>query len=106
MNRLGMMVDVSHISDKTFYDVLEITKAPVLASHSSCRAICNHPRNMSDDMLRALAKNGGVIMINYHAGFLSAECRAARANKTTNIVTSMAAISKKSGGNEACTTME
>jgi len=71
MNRLGMMVDISHVSDKTFYDVLEITRAPVIASHSSCRAICNVPRNMTDDMIRALAKKGGVIQINYHIGFLS-----------------------------------
>ncbi|HLO59186.1 MAG TPA: dipeptidase [Bacteroidales bacterium] len=63
MNRLGMVIDVSHISDKAFYDVLAITKAPVIASHSSVRALCNHPRNMSDDMIKALAKNGGVIQI-------------------------------------------
>jgi len=63
MNRLGMIVDVSHISDKAFYDVLALSKAPVIASHSSARALCDHPRNMSDDMLRALAKNGGVIQI-------------------------------------------
>jgi membrane dipeptidase len=63
MNRLGMMVDVSHLSDKAFYDVLALSKAPVIASHSSARALCDHPRNMSDDMLRALAKNGGVIQI-------------------------------------------
>ncbi|MCL4524391.1 MAG: dipeptidase, partial [Acidobacteria bacterium] len=70
LNRLGVIVDISHVSDKTFYDVLAMTKAPVFASHSSCRAICNHPRNMSDDMLRALAKNGGVIQINFHYTFL------------------------------------
>jgi membrane dipeptidase len=64
MNRLGMLVDVSHGGDKTFYDVLAVTKAPVIASHSGCRAVKNHPRNMSDDMLRALAKNGGVIQID------------------------------------------
>ena len=56
MNRLGMMVDISHVADKTFYDALAMTKAPVIASHSSCRAIANHPRNMTDDMLRALAQ--------------------------------------------------
>jgi membrane dipeptidase len=64
MNRLGMLVDVSHGGDKTFFDVLAVTKAPVIASHSGCRAVKNHPRNMSDDMLRALAKNGGVIQID------------------------------------------
>jgi membrane dipeptidase len=63
MNRLGMMVDISHISDKSFYDVLKITKAPVIASHSSCRALCCSPRNLSDDMLLALKENGGVIQI-------------------------------------------
>jgi membrane dipeptidase len=70
MNRLGMMVDISHVSDKTFYDALETSEAPVIASHSSCRALDDVPRNMTDDMLRALAKNGGVIHINYFEGFL------------------------------------
>src|SRR5690606_18552285 len=63
MNRLGIMVDVSHISDKAFYDVINFSKAPVIASHSSVRAIARHPRNMTDDMIKALAKNGGVIQI-------------------------------------------
>jgi len=63
MNRLGMMVDVSHISDKSFFDVLGATKAPVIASHSSCRALCSSPRNLTDDMLLALKQNGGVIQI-------------------------------------------
>jgi membrane dipeptidase len=71
MNRLGIMVDISHVSDKTFYDALAVTKAPVIASHSSCRALCNVPRNMTDDMIRALAKNGGVMDINFYSGFLS-----------------------------------
>src|SRR5262249_44808148 len=106
MNRLGMMVDISHVADKTFADVIALTTAPVIASHSSCRAISNHPRNMTDDMMRALAKNGGVIMINYHAAFLSEEFRVASEKQRWDIVTSMAATSKKCGGNEACTTME
>jgi len=106
MNRLGMMVDISHVADKTFYDALEVTKAPVIASHSSSRAIANHPRNMTDDMMRALAKNGGVVMINYHAAFLSEEFRVASEKKSGSVVQSMAAMSKKCGGNEACTTME
>jgi membrane dipeptidase len=63
MNRLGMMIDISHISDKSFYDVLKVTNAPVLASHSSCRALCGSPRNLTDDMLVALKGNGGVIQI-------------------------------------------
>ncbi len=75
MNRLGVMVDISHVADKTFYDVLAASKAPVLASHSSCRSICNAARNMTDDMLRGVAKNGGVVQINYHVGFLSQEFR-------------------------------
>ena len=106
MNRLGVMVDISHVSDKTFYDALEVSKAPVIASHSSVRAIANHPRNMTDDMMRALARNGGVMMINYHAAFLSEEFRVASEKKSGNVVESMAAMSKKCGGNEACTTME
>ncbi len=63
MNRLGMMVDVSHISDKSFYDVLKLSKAPVIASHSCARALCDNPRNLNDDMLRALAANDGVIQM-------------------------------------------
>jgi membrane dipeptidase len=77
MNRLGMMVDISHVSDKTFYDTLAVTKAPVIASHSSCRALCAVPRNMTDDMIRALAKNGGVMDINFYPGFLSPDFDAA-----------------------------
>ena len=73
MNRLGMIVDVSHVSDKTFYDTLETTTKPVIASHSSCRALSDVPRNMSDEMIRALARNGGVISINFGAGFLNPE---------------------------------
>ncbi len=63
MNKTGMMIDVSHISDKSFYDVITLSKAPVIASHSCARALCDNPRNMNDDMLRALAKNGGVIQM-------------------------------------------
>jgi membrane dipeptidase len=75
MNRLGMIVDISHVSDKTFADVLAVSEAPVFASHSDCRSICDAPRNMTDDMIRALAAKGGVIQINYHVGFLSQEFR-------------------------------
>lgn len=63
MNKIGMLVDVSHVSDKSFYDVLSTTNAPVIASHSSCRALCSSPRNFTDDMLLALKENGGVIQI-------------------------------------------
>src|SRR5215475_6728482 len=73
MNRLGMIVDLAHVSDKTFYDVLAVTTKPVIVSHSSMRAISNVSRNVSDDMLRALAKNGGVIGINFGMGFINAK---------------------------------
>jgi membrane dipeptidase len=71
LNRLGVMVDISHVSDKTFDDVLAISKAPVIASHSSMRAIANHPRNLTDDMLLRLAAKGGVVQINFHTEYLS-----------------------------------
>jgi len=71
MNRLGMMVDISHTADKTFYDALETSQAPIIASHSSCRAVTNVPRNLTDDMIRALAKKGGVMQINFNCGFVS-----------------------------------
>jgi membrane dipeptidase len=70
MNRMGMMIDISHVADKTFYDAIATTKAPVIASHSSARALTNHPRNMTDDMLRAVAKNGGVVQVNFYSGFV------------------------------------
>jgi membrane dipeptidase len=70
MNRLGMMVDISHVADKTFWDTIATTKAPVIASHSSARALVNAPRNMTDDMLRAVAKNGGVVQVNFFDGFI------------------------------------
>jgi len=69
-NRLGMMVDISHASDKSFFDVLKVTRAPIIASHSSCRAICESPRNLSDEMLRALAGNGGVIQICFLSSYV------------------------------------
>jgi len=72
MNKLGMIIDVSHAHDETFWDVLRISKVPVIASHSCCRALSDHHRNLSDDMLKALAKNGGVVGINFSSGFLNA----------------------------------
>ncbi|MDQ1391009.1 MAG: rane dipeptidase [Acidobacteriaceae bacterium] len=77
MNRLGMMVDISHVADKTFFDTIAITKAPVIASHSSARALVNHPRDMTDDMLRAMAKNGGTVQVNFFSGFLDENYRKA-----------------------------
>ncbi len=70
MNRLGMIIDISHVSDSSFYDVIRLTKSPVIASHSCCRALCDHPRNLNDDMLQALAKNGGVIQICFVSSFV------------------------------------
>ena len=108
MNRLGVMVDISHVSDKTFYDVLEVSKAPLLASHSSCRAICDAARNMTDQMMKDLAAKGGVVQINYHVGFLSQEFRnAEKADPKIN-----ESIAKEvtqrcgSDGNEGCMLME
>jgi membrane dipeptidase len=71
MNRLGMMVDISHVADKTFWDALEVSSAPIFASHSSCRALANGPRNMTDEMIVALAKKGGVVQVNFYCEFLS-----------------------------------
>lgn len=105
LNRLGVMVDISHVADKTFADVLELTTVPVIASHSSCRAIANHPRNMTDDMMRALARNGGVIMINYEVSFLSEENRVA-GEKSGGVVAALDKMSKSCGGDEACSTLE
>jgi len=70
MNRLGILIDVSHISDASFYDVLKYSDRPVVATHSCCRALCHHPRNMTDDMIRSLASAGGVIQINFYPLFL------------------------------------
>jgi membrane dipeptidase len=84
MNKLGMLVDISHVSDKTFYRTLIITRAPVIASHSAARALCDAPRNMTDDMLRAAANSGGpgskggVIMVNFYSGFISQAYRNAQ----------------------------
>jgi membrane dipeptidase len=102
MNRLGVMVDISHVSDKTFYDAIATSKAPVIASHSSARALTEAPRNMTDDMMRALAKNGGVIQINYHVGFISQEFRDfekahPEAEKEIN-----EEVKKRCGDNESC----
>jgi membrane dipeptidase len=77
MNRLGMMVDISHVADKTFWDAIATSKAPVIASHSSARALVDAPRNMTDEMLGAVAKNGGVVQVNFYSGFDDADFRKA-----------------------------
>jgi membrane dipeptidase len=108
MNRLGVMVDISHVSDKTFYDALEASRAPLFASHSSCRAICDAPRNMTDQMMKDLAAKGGVVQINYHVGFLSQEFRDAE-KKDPKINEDIALrVRQRCGGNgnEACMLLE
>jgi membrane dipeptidase len=102
MNRLGMMVDISHVSDKTFYDALEVSKAPLIASHSSCRALCDAPRNMTDQMMKDLAAKGGVIQINYHVGFLSQEFRNAEKAKPELEKAISDEIRNRCGENEGC----
>ena len=79
MNRLGMMVDISHTADATFEDALAVSSAPIIASHSSCRALTSHARNLTDDMIRALAKKGGVVQINFNCNFISEKFRRAQA---------------------------
>jgi membrane dipeptidase len=106
MNRLGVMVDISHVSDKTFYDALEVSKAPMIASHSSCRAICDARRNMTDQMIKDLAAKGGVIQINYHVGFLSQEFSNAEvANPEINKSIGVE-VQKRCGDNEGCQLIE
>jgi membrane dipeptidase len=95
MNRLGMLVDISHVSDKTFYDVLETTRAPVIASHSSARALCAAKRNMTDDMLRALAKNGGVADVNFYPEFLSDDVLHAAEQRDEKLKTQIADLKAK-----------
>jgi membrane dipeptidase len=85
MNRLGMMVDVSHVSDKTFWDALNSSSAPVFASHSSCRALCDVRRNMTDEMIAAMAKKGGVIQINFYCNFLTKNKTATLADVVAHI---------------------
>lgn len=106
MNRLGMAVDVSHVSDKTFDDVLAASRAPIFASHSSCRALCDSPRNLSDDRMRAIAAKGGVVQINFHVGFLSQEFRDAEKARPELQKEIAAATKSRCGENEACKLLE
>jgi membrane dipeptidase len=101
MNRLGMLVDISHVSDQTFYDVLEVSVAPVIASHSCCRAICNAPRNLTDDMIKALAAHHGVMHITFHTAFLSQQYADATRSPGSEWIPRLDAISEECGENEA-----
>jgi membrane dipeptidase len=98
MNRLGMMVDVSHVSDQTFWDALKASAAPVIASHSSCRAVFDHPRNLTDDMLRALAAKGGVVMINYYPGYTDPDAAKKIADWFTRHGGELQALRDQTGG--------
>ena len=102
MNRQGMLVDISHVSDKTFYDALEVSTAPLIASHSSCRAICNHVRNMTDDMIKALAAKGGVIQINYEKSFVDQAYNEAFDKASGGVVAASEAMKKTCGDDTAC----
>ncbi len=103
MNRLGMLVDISHVSDKTFYDTLLISRAPVIASHSSARALTNHPRNMTDDMLRAVARNGGVVQVNFFSAFIDEDFRKAYAAQAKERDQAVAAVDEKYKDADAAT---
>src|SRR5271169_2157917 len=106
MNRQGMLVDISHVSDKTFYDALEVSKAPLIASHSSCRALCNHARNMTDDMIKALAAKGGVIQINYEKSFIDQAYKDAYDKETGGVVQHLSELTKNCNNDEACISRE
>src|SRR6195256_3487963 len=95
MNRLGMLVDISHVSDKTMSDVLDTVKAPVIASHSSARALTNHPRNVPDDLLRRIARNGGVVQVNFYAAFVDSAAGPAGAERDKRLKPQTDALEEK-----------
>jgi membrane dipeptidase len=98
MNRLGMLVDVSHVSDKTIADVLAVSKAPVFASHSSCRALSNIPRNLTDDQIRAIAGRGGVLMVNFSSTFVDGKVAADYAARKAALEPKVAEIRRQAAG--------
>jgi membrane dipeptidase len=106
MNRLGMLVDISHVSDATFYDVLESSRAPLIASHSCCRALCDAPRNLDDSMIKALASRGGVIHITFHNSFLNQEYATAKRALASEAEANELVVQQKFGANEARKLME
>lgn len=101
MNRLGMMVDVSHVSDKTFWDIVETSTKPVIASHSACRAIADVPRNLDDEMIRALAKPGGVVCVPFYPEFLEPGWKAKREGVELQIASMVQAASEAEQGDVA-----
>ncbi len=98
MNRLGMLVDVSHVSDKTMSDVLDVSTAPVIASHSSARALDSHPRNIPDDLLRRIAKNGGVVMVNFYTVFIDQKAYDADKERDKRLKPQLDALKEKFKG--------
>src|ERR1700677_1870262 len=102
MNRQAILVDISHVSDKTFYDALAISKAPLIASHSSCRALCNHVRDMTDDMIKALAAKGGVIQINYERSFIDQAYKDAYDRETGGVAAHFADLAKDCNNDDDC----
>jgi membrane dipeptidase len=102
MNRQGILVDISHVSDKTFYDALAVSKAPLMASHSSCRALCDHVRDMSDEMIKALAAKGGVIQINYERSFIDQAYKDASDKASGSVVAMFDAFKKACNDDDSC----
>lgn len=101
MNRLGMLVDVSHVSDKTMSDALDISRAPIIASHSSARALANHSRNIPDDLLRRIAKNGGVVMVNFYPAFINQKVIDASAEREARLKPELARLRAQYKDNES-----
>jgi membrane dipeptidase len=95
MNRLGMFVDFSHVSDKTMSDALDVTTAPVIASHSSCRALCDHPRNIPDDLLKRIGQNGGVVMVNFYTSFIDQKSLSAERARDVELKPQLDALKEK-----------
>jgi microsomal dipeptidase-like Zn-dependent dipeptidase len=85
MNRLGMMVDLSHASEKSFYDAMDISQVPIVCSHSSCRSLCDHPRNLTDEQMKRLANSGGVMQVTFYEGFLRTDSKACIADAIEHI---------------------
>ncbi|MGH7151055.1 MAG: dipeptidase, partial [Planctomycetota bacterium] len=101
MNRLGMVVDLSHVSEETFRDAIETTAAPPMASHSSCRALHDHPRNLRDEQIRAIARKGGTVQINFYSGFIDPEYRKASEKRRASLEPQVAKLREKHGADSA-----